>query len=317
MSELRNVALAPLALTGAEREPERLLHAMLMIRAVESVLLEARLAGRFEGPVHVSLGQEAVAVGVGLTLVAGDLLLSNHRGHGHALAFGLDPRRVVAEVVGHPSGYSGGRGGSMHILDPASGFLGTNGIVGDGAGLAVGAALALQVRGHDQVAITVFGDGAMGTGVVYEAFNMAALWRLPLVFVCENNGYAEMTPTAVHLSSPVTERASAFGLAVHSVAGADVMAVAEAMVAAVAAARGGTPGFVEVRCHRWGGHYVGDPALYRPPGEDADWREANCPVTNLSGGLGLGRAEIDGLAGAYRTEAQRLLDDILGAADAG
>jgi TPP-dependent pyruvate/acetoin dehydrogenase alpha subunit len=172
--------IARLALRGTKVRREELLMAMLTIRAIETAVAGAYLERRFEGPLHVSSGQEGAAVGVVAAMGPDDVLVSNHRGHGHALAFGLDPLRVVAEIIGDPCGYSGGRGGSMHIFSPEDGFLGTNGIVGDGAGLATGAALAIQQQRRSGVAVAMVGDGAMATGIVYESFNLARLWNLPV-----------------------------------------------------------------------------------------------------------------------------------------
>lgn len=288
---------------------------MLVIRACERAVRDARMAGRFEGPVHVSLGQEAVAVGLGAALRDGDLLVSNHRGHGHALAFGLDARRVLAEIVGHPSGYAGGRGGSMHILAPEVGFLGTNGIVGDGAAIGIGAALAQQQRGQGGVAAAVVGDGAMGTGVVYESMNLAVVWHLPFVLVCEHNGYAEMTPTAVHLSTSPATRAEAFGMEVVTADGTDATVVADAIDTAIRAAAAGRPSFVEARCYRWEGHYVGDVGHYRPEGEDETWQREYDPVARLAGLAGLDDQELNARADRHDDDARGLLASLLGELD--
>jgi TPP-dependent pyruvate/acetoin dehydrogenase alpha subunit len=208
---------------------------------------------------------------------------------------------VIAEIVGHRDGLAQGRGGSMHLFDPASGFLGTNGIVGGNAGVALGAGLSIQLEGRKRVAVVVFGDGAMGSGVVYEAFNLAVLWKLPVLFVCENNGYAELTPTRVHLSSAPADRAKAFGLHALAADGTDVAAVADAASASLRRARAGEPAFLELRCFRFGGHYAADPAKYRPPGEDELWRHTKCPIAALARTVGVppdetGR-EIDQLRG--------------------
>lgn len=277
-----NLDIVPLALRGEDPIADGLLRAMQTIRAVETVLRDASLQGRFEGPLHVSLGQESVAVGVMAALEPADPVLSNHRGHGHALAYGLDPERVIAEIVGAPGGPARGGGGSMHIFATSEGFMGTNGVVGDPAGIGLGIALASTVRQERSVTVVFIGDGAMGTGIVYEAMNIAALWRLPYVLVCENNGYAEMTPTSVHLSSPPNERARAFGLAAEVVDGIDVEHVRAAAERAVAAARSRHAAFLEVRTHRWTGHYVGDPREYRPPEEEAEWRRAHDPIRSLA-----------------------------------
>lgn len=273
--------IEPILIRGRELDGGDLLSAMQTIRGVELALRGASVAKEIEGPLHVSLGEEGVAVGLVAALGSADVLLSNHRGHGHALAFGLDIATVIAEIVGHPDGYGGGRGGSMHVFDPGSGFLGTNGIVGGNAGVAVGAGLALQMEGQGRIAAVVFGDGAMGSGVVYEALNLAMLWNLPIVFVCENNGYAEMTPTSVHLSSSPAERARGFGMQSVKVDGTDVEEVRSGISDAVGSARDGKPVFVEAACFRFGGHYAADPGHYRPPGEDKDWRAMHCPIVKL------------------------------------
>ncbi len=285
------------------------LAAMIQIRGIETALLEASIDGRLEGPVHVSLGEEAVAVGVAAATRAGDVLLSNHRGHGHALACGLDPRAVIAEIVGHPSGFSRGRGGSMHLFDPNRGFYGTNGIVGGNAAVANGAALALQLEQRGRVAIVIFGDGAMSTGVVYEAFNLAVLWRLPVVFVCENNGYAELTPTEVHLSSEPLMRAREFGLHAAALDGTDVAVVREGLGIAIAAAARGEPAFVEARCYRFGGHYAADPGRYRPQGEDAMWRKTQCPIRKLAERSGKSDVDIADRIEQVRQDADRLISE--------
>jgi len=304
-------SMEALQLKGGQADPPALLAAMQKIRAVEMAVRDASLAGRFQGPVHVSLGQEGAAVGIGAALTAKDVMLSSHRGHGHALAFGLDPARVVAEIIGDPRGYSGGRGGSMHILDLPSGFLGTNGIVGDGAALAVGAALGLRRRGSQGVAIAIFGEGALGTGVAYESFNLASMWQLPVLFICESNGYAEMTPASVHLATPPIPRAVAFGLWTSAADGSEVMDVKEAVLKGLEQARAGSPAFVELRCHRWGGHYVGDAAAYRPVGEDEQWRTEHCPIARLADRLGHAPEEVEEQRSAFEAQARALIDSLV------
>jgi TPP-dependent pyruvate/acetoin dehydrogenase alpha subunit len=291
---------APLQLrtAAAPVDPPALLHAMQVVRAVETALYEAGLRGELEGPVHVSLGQEAVAVGTAAAMTSSDRMLSTHRGHGHALAMGLDPRRVVAEILCHPGGYGGGVGGSMHLVAEEHGFLGTNGMVGANAGLAVGAALSAEHDGDAAAVVCMVGDGALGTGIVYESLNLAALWSLPLVFVCENNQYAEMTPTSVHLATPPQRRAASFGLASCLVDGDDVETVQHTVLEALASARRGQPAFVECTTHRWTGHYVGDPQRYRAEGEAEAWR-AHDPIGRLAVRLGADPA----------VEGARLLDE--------
>jgi TPP-dependent pyruvate/acetoin dehydrogenase alpha subunit len=299
--------IPPILLRGRNAGDAELLSAMQTIRAIETAVFEASIAGQLEGPLHVSFGEEAVAVGIAAALGAKDLLLSNHRGHGHALAFGLKPWQVVAEVIGDPRGYAGGRGGSMHIFDPSSGFMGTNGIVGSNAAVALGVALALQIEEQGRIAVVVIGDGAMASGVVYEAFNLAVLWRLPLLFVCANNGYAELTPTSIHLSSAPMDRAKAFGLDATTVDGTDASALRLSIAKAVECARVGKPSFVEATCYRFGGHYVGDSGRYRPAGEDAEWREHHCPIRKLALRLSLDEAELRRREAAFNQRAADML----------
>ncbi len=304
-------SLEALTLRGRNSSAADLLRAMQTIRAMETVLRDASLKGRFEGPLHVSLGQESVAVGVTAALESTDVVVSNHRGHGHALAFGLDPARVMAEIIGSPKGMNGGVGGSMHIFATDDGFMGTNGIVGDPAGIGVGVALASKVLHAGSVVVAFIGDGAMGSGIVYEAMNLAVLWQLPYVLVCENNGFAEMTPTAVHLSSPAHERARAFGMATETVEAIDVDAVHEVANRAVESARSGRPAFVEALTYRWSGHYVGDPREYRPPAEEEQWRRAHDPIRALAQKLGLRGEDVDESERSLRATAEAMLDDIL------
>jgi acetoin:2,6-dichlorophenolindophenol oxidoreductase subunit alpha len=295
----------PIRIRGSRARPSALLDAMIRIRGIEAALQVASVEGLLEGPVHVSLGQEAAAVGLAKAMRADDVLLSNHRGHAHALALGLDPYRVIAEIVGHRDGLAQGRGGSMHLFDPEAGFLGTNVIVGGNAGVVLGAAMALQIEGRPRAAVVVFGDGAMGSGIVYESFNLAVLWKLPVLFVCENNGYAELTPTRVHLSSPPADRARAFGLHAASVDGIDVAAVAQAAHDSLKRARAGTPAFLEIRSFRFGGHYAADAARYRPEGEDDLWRRTKCPIADLARKIGAPAGEAEGAV-------ERLRDEVLG-----
>lgn len=271
----------PLRTLAAPVDLRVLHHSMQVVRAVETALSEAATRGELAGPVHVSLGQEAVAVGAVAAMDANDVMFSTHRGHGHALAMGLDPRRVLAEIVCHPEGYAGGVGGSMHLLSEAHGFLGTNGIVGANTGLALGAALAAQRDQPSYAVVCMVGDGAMGTGILYEAMNLASLWSLPVAFVCENNKYAEMTPTTKHLSTAPHERASAFGLDAHEIDGNDVELVQATVSEALTAARSGTPAFVECHTHRWAGHYVGDPQQYRSKNE-TDSVSDHCPIERFA-----------------------------------
>src|SRR5436190_16390318 len=229
------------------------LRMMVRIRLFEETLADLYKRGQLVGVVHLSIGQEATAVGVCSSLRNGDQITSTHRGHHHMLARGLDPQKMFAEILGRAGGYCGGKGGSMHVSAPAEGAVGANGIVGGGIAHAVGLAFAAKTLGNGAVAVAFFGDGAVNQGVFFESLNLAALWQAPVVFVCENNGYTEFTPTdAVTAGRSIAERASVFGIPAGAVDGDDVVAVHEAAAEAVARARGGAgPSFVECRTNRW------------------------------------------------------------------
>ena len=289
---------------------------MVTIRKFE--LLASRLAdlGHFPGTLHSSVGQEAVAVGVCAALTREDYITSTHRGHAHCLAKGAEPAGMMAELYARREGYCGGRSGSMHIADAAVGNLGANAIVGAGMPIALGAAFSAKCRDSGQVAVTFFGDGAVAEGVFHESLNIAALWKLPIVFVCENNGYAELTPTSVHLAAQdVSSFAAAYGIPGHTVDGNDVGAVTRSAAEAVARAReGGGPTLLEFKTYRWFGHFHGDPARYRDPAEVASWKE-NDPLQRL-----LGEMESRGLqdvAARIDEEVSALLDAAVEEAQAG
>jgi TPP-dependent pyruvate/acetoin dehydrogenase alpha subunit len=225
------------------------------------------------GPLHLSIGQEAVAVGALWGLRPSDVILSTHRGHHHCLAKGAAPGRMMAELLGRTTGYSRGRGGSMHIAVPELGILGTNGIVGGGIPIATGAAYGLQTQERDDVAVCFFGEGAAACGVFSEALNMASLWRLPLIMVCENNQYVELTPQSLHVAGEIWRRGEGYDVPGVRVDGNDVDEVSEAMADAVARARGGSgPTIIEAITYRWFGHYAGDKAAYRTEEEVEQWR---------------------------------------------
>jgi TPP-dependent pyruvate/acetoin dehydrogenase alpha subunit len=266
-------------------EQLRLYAEMCRIRAFEEtaemLVREARVAGNL----HLSIGQEAVAVGVCSALRPDDRMTTTHRGHGHCLAKGGDPERMFAELFGHADGYSRGRAGSMHIADPRSGILGATAIVGGGFGLAVGAAFAAQTLESDAVTVAFFGEGAAAEGSFHEALNLAALWRLPLVFCCENNQYAELTHVSLHLSGGIADVARAHGMAVSELDGNDVFAVRAAADAAIARGRAGEgPTLLEAHTYRLSGHYVGDPEAYRDRQEVAAWRDRD-PLVRARGRL--------------------------------
>jgi pyruvate dehydrogenase E1 component alpha subunit len=250
---------------------------MVLIRGMEERLAEVQRSGDLPGPVHLYVGQEAVAVGVCAHLAREDWIASTHRGHGHFLAKGGDPTSMVAEVFGRATGICGGKGGSMHVADLGRGILGANGIVGGGIGLAVGAALAAQLDGKGRVAVAFFGDGGANQGVIMEALNLGAIWKLPLVLVCENNGFSEFSPTATVTAGSIAERAVPFGVPGVVADGNDVVAVWQAAGAAIARAREGEgPTLLEARTYRTRGHVETEVTFlatpYREEAEVEQWR---------------------------------------------
>src|SRR6476469_483417 len=247
---------------------------MLAIRGFEERVAASYRDGEVPGFVHRSIGQEAAAVGACWPLRPDDVITSTHRGHGHCLAKGMDPVAMFSELMGRDAGSNRGRGGSMHIADPTIGILGSNGIVAAGVPIAVGAATASQLRGDGRVAVAFFGDGAVAHGTFHEAINLAAVWTLPVVFFCENNGYAEFSPAATQHAASLEARAAGYGVGYVAVDGNDVAAVAAVMARAVDAARAGKgPVVVEATTYRWHGHYEGDPERYRSADEVRDWQE--------------------------------------------
>jgi TPP-dependent pyruvate/acetoin dehydrogenase alpha subunit len=262
-------------------EPLELYRAMVRIRAFEQVAERLVRDSRIAGNLHLSIGQEGVAVGVCSALRAADHITTTHRGHGHCLAKGGQPERMFAELFGHTDGYCKGRAGSMHIADPGSGILGATAIVGGSFGMALGAALSAQVLGTAGVAVAFFGEGAAAEGLLHEALNVAALWRLPLLFCCENNQYAELTHVSLHLNGSIHGYAQAHGMPASVIDGNDVLAVRAAADVAVARARAGEgPSLLECETYRHSGHYVGDPERYRSREELARW-QARDPIVRL------------------------------------
>lgn len=245
---------------------------MLVIRGFEQRVSALYRDGEVPGFVHLSIGQEAAAVGACWPLRPTDVITSTHRGHGHCLAKGLDPLGMFAELMGKDQGTNRGRGGSMHIADPRIGIFGANGIVAAGVPIAVGAAAAAQLRGDGGVAVAFFGDGAPAQGAFHEAVNLAAVWRLPVVFFCENNGYAEFSAASTQHGSSLAARAAGYGVGYVDVDGNDVVATAAVMSDAVDSVRlGSGPVVVEAATYRWHGHYEGDPERYRSPEEVEEW----------------------------------------------
>lgn len=251
---------------------------MLLIRRIEERLSAASLEGELPGPVHVSIGQEAIAVGVSAALRADDWVASTHRGHGHFLARGGEPRALVAEIFGRATGVCGGKGGSMHVADLSKRILGATGIVGAGIGIATGAALTERLRGNGSVAVAFFGDGGANQGILLEALNLAAVWKLPLLLVCENNGWSEFTPSDAMTAGRIVDRGQPFGVPGISVDGNDVLAVHAAVSAAVEEARTGHgPTLFEMRTYRTRGHVETEStflaAPYRSDEEVRRWQE--------------------------------------------
>ncbi|MGY4770488.1 thiamine pyrophosphate-dependent dehydrogenase E1 component subunit alpha [Kribbella sp. CWNU-51] len=247
-----------------------------IIRRFEERAIEFVRSGEIVGGIHPYVGQEAIAVGVCAALTDADVITSTHRGHGHVLARGVDPARLFAELMGRESGLNKGRGGSMHAADFSLGILGANAIVGAAGSIATGAAWALRQRGRDSVAVTFFGDGAMNEGMLLEAFNLAALWRVPVIFVCENNGYATTMPVESAVAGSITGRARAFGIPAFTIDGQDPETVLKASLAAVARARAGKgPTFLECITYRFDAHHTFEHRArltYRSPEELAAGR---------------------------------------------
>jgi 2-oxoisovalerate dehydrogenase E1 component len=251
---------------------------MLVIRGFEERVAVLYRDGEVPGFVHLSTGQEASAVGACWPLKPADVITSTHRGHGHCLAKGLDPFGMFAELMAKAEGTNRGRGGSMHIADPTIGIFGANGIVAAGLPIAAGAATAAQLRHDGSVAVAFFGDGAVAQGAFHEAVNLAAVHRLPVIYFCENNGYAEFSPAATQHAAPLERRAAGYGVAFVAVDGNDVVATATAMQDIVEATRAGAgPTIVEATTYRWHGHYEGDPQRYRSPEEVQAW-ETRDPI---------------------------------------
>lgn len=267
---------------------------MLRVRRAEERVRELYAAGRIPGFIHLSIGQEAVAAGICAPLRRDDYLLSTHRGHGHFIAKGGSLRGFMAELYGRVTGCCKGKGGSMHIADASVGYLGANGVLASGCVLAPGVGQSIQMRGTDQVVVAVFGDGAANRGPFHEGVNLAALWQVPVVFVCENNFWA--STTAHDLSTAggsIAGRAAGYGIPGVTVDGNDVLAVYDAMETAVARARGGHgPSLIEARTVRFLGHFEGDPQGYRSRGEVEAGRQRD-PIARLRADL-----EVSGLLDA-------------------
>lgn len=259
---------------------------MTRIREFERRMPLLSEEGLIRGSTHPSVGMEAVAVGVSMALKDSDAIASNHRGHAHTLAKGADFGRTMAEILGRVDGYCGGKGGSMHIGVKELGVLGTNGIVGAGIGLATGAALASKISGDGNVAVAYFGDGASNQGVLAEAFNLSAIWNLPIVFVCENNHYAQSASIEEMVAQKdLSQRGTAYGVRSVNVNGMDLEEVHTAAVEAVTRARNGEgPSFIVADTYRYLGHMAGDTEIYRSADEVQSWKDKD-PIAKLAAKL--------------------------------
>jgi pyruvate dehydrogenase E1 component alpha subunit len=270
---------------------ERWLHfyrQMLKIRLFEEEVNQLYLSAKMPGLAHLYIGEEAIAVGVCEALRRDDYITSTHRGHGHCLAKGASVGSMFAELLGKEAGYCRGKGGSMHIADQESGNLGANAIVGGSAGIAAGAALSAKMRGSHQIAVCFFGEGALGQGLLYESMNMASLWKLPLIYVCENNQYTEYTHYRDTTAGDAAARAQAFGIVSENIDGQDVRLVHVTAARLVERARRGDgPGFLHCHTYRFHGHHVGDVdrAYYRSKAEEEEWRARHDPIKLLGGWL--------------------------------
>jgi TPP-dependent pyruvate/acetoin dehydrogenase alpha subunit len=262
----------------------RMYRQMVAIREFEIQVNELYTRALMPGLAHLYIGEEAVAVGVCEALERADYITSTHRGHGHCLAKGASPDQMFAELLGKRAGYCKGKGGSMHIADPATGNLGANAIVCGSAGIATGAAFSSKRLGNGRVAVCFFGEGALGQGVLYEEMNLAQLFKLPVIYVCENNLYTEYTHYSETTAGDILMRATAFGLEAASVDGQDVRAVHEAAKRLVnRARRGDGPGFLLCNTYRYHGHHVGDinREYYRPKQEEQLWKTDRDPIVNF------------------------------------
>jgi TPP-dependent pyruvate/acetoin dehydrogenase alpha subunit len=263
----------------------RMYRRMVMIRLFEEQVNELYTRALMPGLAHLYAGEEAVAVGICEALRPDDYITSTHRGHGHCLAKGASPDRMFAELLGKEAGYCRGKGGSMHIADPTTGNLGANAIVGGSAGIATGAAFSSKHLGTNQVTVCFFGEGALGQGVLYEVMNLASLWKLPVIYACENNLYNEYTHYSETTAGDILARGTAFGLPAESVDGQDVRAVYATAKRLVDRARKGEgPAFLVCNTYRYAGHHVGDinREYYRSKQEEQQWRTERDPIKNLA-----------------------------------
>jgi TPP-dependent pyruvate/acetoin dehydrogenase alpha subunit len=298
----------------------RMYRRMVMIRLFEEQVNELYTRALMPGLAHLYVGEEAVAVGICEALHPDDYITSTHRGHGHCLAKGASPDRMFAELLGKEAGYCRGKGGSMHIADPATGNLGANAIVGGSAGIATGAAFSSKHLGTNQVTVCFFGEGALGQGVLYEVMNLASLWKLPVIYACENNLYNEYTHYSETTAGDLLARGSAFGLHAESVDGQDVRAVYATAKRLVGRARKGDgPAFLLCNTYRYTGHHVGDinREYYRTKQEEQQWKTDRDPIKNLADWLveqkHADAAALDRVQGEVRAEMKAAVEFALAA----
>ncbi|HQV27474.1 MAG TPA: thiamine pyrophosphate-dependent dehydrogenase E1 component subunit alpha [Thermoflexales bacterium] len=282
------------------------LSTMLRIRAFEEKAEELYALGRVHGTMHLSIGQEATAVGVSSALREGDFLLNTHRGHGHCLAwFGSDVNLMMAEFMGREAGYCRGRGGSMHIANVEANNLGANGIVGGGLPMAAGVGMSIKMRKTDQVCVVIFGDGASNEGAFHESLNLSSIWKLPVIYVCENNQYAMSMDIRKSANvEDISQRACAYNIRGITVDGNDLAAVHDAIAQAAAECRAGQgPVLVECKTYRWRGHSKSDRQLYRTRDEVGEWQRRD-PIPRYATVLGLTDDQLE----AARKDAQQVID---------
>jgi len=286
-----------------------LLRRMWLIRAFEEKLSTLYAERQVVGLLHLGIGQEAVAVGALSLLRDDDYVYGSHRSHGHAIAKGADVGKLMAEIAGRATGYCGGKGGSMHIVAQECGFITATGVVGGTIPLALGAAFASKERKQGQLAVVFFGDGAGQAGPFHESLNIASLWQLPVIFICENNGYAEFTPLSAHTKiERLAQHAKTYAIPASTVDGNDLFAVREAMTKAVENCRAGKgPVFVECLTHRMRGHYEGDPAKYRELSQLAEWKKKD-PIARVARALKSKKALTDAQLEAIESEARALIE---------
>ena len=299
----------------------RMYRQMVRIRTFEDNANQLYLSAKMPGLTHMYSGEEAVAVGICEALTTQDKITSTHRGHGHCVAKGAEFREMFCELLGKEEGYCRGKGGSMHIADQSNGNLGANAIVGGSMGIATGAAFTAKLLGTGDVTVCFFGDGATAQGLLYEVMNMAALWHLPVIYACENNGYSEYTKTEEIAAGSITARAEAFGIEAHQVDGQDVLAVNALTQKLVARARKGEgPFFMELMTYRYHGHHVGDinREYYRSKQEEQDWKANKDPIIRFRAWLveeGIASEdEIEAMNEEIRKDAAQAVEYALGAA---